>query len=223
MAAKADYLEQKILDYIFNDQAFAAPQTFIALFTVAPADDGTGGTEVSGGAYARQEVAENGGVSPTWDLAVTDAGSGGYLVDSTHAITFPQASAAWGLVKAFGIYDAVTVGNLLYHGDLGDNPNIFIGTSADDRINAIAHGYSDDDKVVFKATHGSLPTGISPATELYVISSTTDDFQVSLTEGGGAITITADGNGTVFFSRYKQIDIDDTFEFAIGDLDVIEK
>lgn len=114
--AKSNYLEQKILDYIFNDQAFTAPQTFVSLYTSSPADDDTG-TEVSGTNYARQEVHENAGTSPYWDLAVVDGV--GYLVDNNTAVTFPTAGAGgWGSVSHFGIHDAVSAGNLLYHGAL---------------------------------------------------------------------------------------------------------
>ena len=55
MAGFTDYLEDKVLDHVFGGTAYTAPSTlYVALFTVSPGDDGTGGTEVSGGAYARQ-------------------------------------------------------------------------------------------------------------------------------------------------------------------------
>jgi hypothetical protein len=114
--AKSDYLEQKILDYIFNDQAFAAPQTFVSLYLSSPADDDSG-TEASGTDYAREEVHENAGSSPYWNLAVIDGI--GYLVDNLQAIVFTVAgSGGWGTISHFGIHDAVSVGNLLYHGAL---------------------------------------------------------------------------------------------------------
>jgi len=119
----SDYLEQKLLDYIFNNGAFAQPPTFIALFTTMPADDGTGGVEVSGGAYARQQVNINGGASPTWDLAVTEGG-GGFEVDNTNEIAFPVATAAWGTILGMGIYDALTVGNLMLLKTLVSNKTV---------------------------------------------------------------------------------------------------
>lgn len=113
--AKSNYLENIILQYIFNDGAFTAPQTFVALYTTDPTDADTG-TEVTGGSYARVEVNENGGGSPAWNNAVVDGV--GYLVDNANAITFPTATADWGTVTHFGIRDASTAGNLLYHGAL---------------------------------------------------------------------------------------------------------
>ena len=116
MAAMSDYLEQKLLDEVFNGVGFTSPATYIALFTAAPSDSG-GGTEVTGGSYARKQVNVNGGSSPTWNLAVTEGG-GGYLVDNLHDITFVTASADWGSITHFGIFDALTTGNLLVHGAL---------------------------------------------------------------------------------------------------------
>lgn len=115
MSAMSDYLEGKFLDEVFNKVAFAGPSTYIALFTDDPTDAGTG-TEVSGGSYARELVDVNGGVSPTWDLAITDGV--GKLVDNTHDIVFTTATASWGTVTHFAIFDALSGGNLLYHGAL---------------------------------------------------------------------------------------------------------
>ena len=54
MSGFSDYLEDKVLEHVFGGNAFTAPSTlYVALYTVAPSDTG-GGTEVSGGAYARQ-------------------------------------------------------------------------------------------------------------------------------------------------------------------------
>ena len=54
MSGFSDYLEDKVLDHVFGGNAYTAPTTlYVALYTVAPSDTG-GGTEVSGGGYARQ-------------------------------------------------------------------------------------------------------------------------------------------------------------------------
>jgi hypothetical protein len=127
VSALSDYLEQKLLDLVFNQQALTPPATYVALFTTAPADDGTGGVEVSGGAYARQQVFESGNAStPRWNAAVADGA--GFLVDNEHDINYPQATADWGTVVAFGIYDAVTGGNLLFHGALTANQTVNNGS-----------------------------------------------------------------------------------------------
>jgi len=116
MSAMSDYLEQKLLDYLMNGVAFSTPQKWIALYTAAPGEAG-GGTEVSGGSYARQRVYDNGGGTPDWSLATTEGG-GGYVVDNSDDITYPTASAPWGTVTDVAILDAVSAGNFLLYGSL---------------------------------------------------------------------------------------------------------
>jgi len=112
----ADYYENKILDHMLRAQAFTPPATvYVALYTTAPTDAG-GGTEVSGGSYARQAVTFN-------------AASAGSITNSAD-ITFPQATADWGTIVAVGLFDASTAGNLLWYGNLTtsqtvNNGNIF--------------------------------------------------------------------------------------------------
>lgn len=106
MAGKSDYLENKILNYIFNGGSFSAPaNVYIALFTVAPTDAAGSGTEVTGGSYGRAAVACNTGEFPTTTTGV---------ITNANDITFAQASAAWGTIVAFAIMDASSGGNKLY-------------------------------------------------------------------------------------------------------------
>lgn len=114
MAGKTDYTENNLLNFIFRGVAFPAPGgIFIGLFTTAPsADAGTGGTEVTGGSYARQSVARSTGA---WKDPST--GTQG-MTENIADITFPTATANWGTVVAVGVFDAVTAGNLLYFGNL---------------------------------------------------------------------------------------------------------
>jgi hypothetical protein len=131
MAAISDYLEQKLIDLIANKDAFTAPDTYLALFTDDPGDAGTG-TEVSGGSYARQLVYDNGSGAPDWTVgAVVGAG---YGVENDDPITFPTATAPWGVVTHFGIFDAVTSGNLLLHGALDNSKTV--GTDDVFKVNA---------------------------------------------------------------------------------------
>lgn len=110
MSALSDYLEDALINHIFRNSDFTRPaDIYIALFTAAPSDAG-GGTEVSGGSYARQGVPT--GVASEWDAA-----SGGATAN-TNTVTFPTATAAWGTITHVGLFDAVTAGNLLFHGAL---------------------------------------------------------------------------------------------------------
>jgi hypothetical protein len=126
--SKSDYLENELLDHVLGNAAYSAPSTtYIALFTTAPTDAG-GGTEVSGGAYARVAFANN---ATNWPAA-----SGGTKQNGV-AITYTQATADWGTVVAFAIMDALTVGNILYWGDLTASKSVENGDTAEFAINGI--------------------------------------------------------------------------------------
>lgn len=64
----------------------------VALYTAAPSDTG-GGTEVSGGSYARAS------------LGAMTSSSGG-ATSNVANIVFPQASGSWGTVTHFAIFDS---------------------------------------------------------------------------------------------------------------------
>lgn len=131
MSAMSDYLENKLIDHILRDQTWTKPSTiYVALFTAAPNDAG-GGTEVSGGSYARVQV----GPSLTaWEqtqggTGAASSGTGG-LTQNAAEITFPTPSANWGSITHFGIFDASSGGNLLFHGALTDAKTVNNGDPA---------------------------------------------------------------------------------------------
>lgn len=104
MAGFTNLWEQKILEHIFGIAANTAlTNIYVALFTTAPADDGTGGVEASGGAYARVAIANN---STNWDY---DAGQ----ITNLNQITFPTATANWGTVVRAVLMDASSGGNMV--------------------------------------------------------------------------------------------------------------
>ncbi len=106
MSKMSDYLEKKLLDHVLRNTAYTPPASvYLALFTTDPTDAGTG-TEVTGGAYARQKITFGAASSP------------GGTASTTADIAFPVATANWGTVTHVGIYDAATAGNLLFHGAL---------------------------------------------------------------------------------------------------------
>lgn len=100
----SDFLENKLLDHVFGATVYTAPATlYLALFTVAPTDAG-GGTEVTGGSYARKAVTNNVTNFPNAAAGVKTNGV---------AQAFVTATADWGTVVAVGIFDAVSGGNLI--------------------------------------------------------------------------------------------------------------
>ena len=100
-----NYLENKLLDHFLGTTAYTMPNpVYVALFTVAPGDAG-GGTEVTGGSYARQTA------------AFTAASSG--ATSNSANIDFTGMPAA--TTVAIAIFDASTSGNMLVHGTLTTN------------------------------------------------------------------------------------------------------
>jgi hypothetical protein len=240
MPGFSDYFAEGSLNLLSgNSPAPSLASRFLALFTAPPTSDaGTGGTEVSGGSYARVQVAGAlaagaawttsstaltlASAAPAWLTALGNNGSGVNVFDSTtgqqigtvsvisgvtvtltataaHAssgsadtlvfsawpsasgssgsepltapatvtngssITFPTATANWGTVVFFGLYDALTSGNYLGGDYLGSFKWIpFTCTSAtpgvltaDTSADAPANGSS---VVVAQKYGGTLPT-----------------------------------------------------------------
>jgi len=212
--SKSDFLENKLLDHVVGNQAYTAPTNIhVALFTVAPTDSG-GGTEVTGGSYARVQVTNNNTNFP-------NASSG--LKQNGTAITFAQASADWGTIVAFGLFDASTSGNLLYWGWLGtDDGDLFTATVAD-VLTAPGHSVVNDNVVrILIVPGGTLPTGLTEGTTYFVISQSGDTFSLSTTQGGGAVNITASGSGLVAKITTKPVLNGDTPSFAINALQIRE-
>lgn len=115
--AFSNYLEKKLLEHAFRNVVYTPPTTvYVALFTALPAGDGTGGAEVSGGAYTRMAI--------TYGAAT--GGSPG-TVASAALVQFPTATAAWGTIVGAGLYDAVSGGNLLEMGSLTASKTIGTG------------------------------------------------------------------------------------------------
>ena len=102
MSAFSDYLENELLDHALGTGSYTAPSTVYVGLSTATLGDDNSGTELSGSGYARQSAAFDAAVSGT--------------ADNTAAIEFPAATASWGTVSHFGIYDAASSGNLLFHG-----------------------------------------------------------------------------------------------------------
>lgn len=104
---------------------------YVALFTAAPSDAG-GGTEVTGGSYAR--VAVNSTLANwagTQSAGSTTASTGtGAQTSNNNSITFPAPTANWGVVTHMGIYDSLTGGNLWYWVALTTSKTINNGDSA---------------------------------------------------------------------------------------------
>ena len=110
----SDYLEDKLLKHAFTNTTYTPAATmYVGLYTAAPTDAG-GGTQVSGGSYAR--------VSVSFSVSGT-----GTLCTNSAAVEFTAATASWGTIVAVGVFDASTAGNLLAWADLTVNKTIDTG------------------------------------------------------------------------------------------------
>lgn len=139
MSALSDFVENKLIDFLLRGQALgitgasAAAGTgptsvYVGLLTTAPSDTG-GGTEVTGGSYARVTVASSlANWAGTQGAGTTVASSGtGGQTSNNGAITFPTPTAGWGTVTHVGVYDATSAGNLLFYATLGTAKTINTG------------------------------------------------------------------------------------------------
>jgi hypothetical protein len=96
--------------------AALTPSAFVSLHLTDPGD--AGANEVSGGAYARQSV------------SFTNSGNNPTTASNTGILTFPIATAAWGNVSFFGIWDALTAGNFRGSGGITTPKTINSGDTA---------------------------------------------------------------------------------------------
>lgn len=113
MSAITVYLENAFLNHVLRATGYSAPAgVYLGLF-VSETDENGGGSEVTGGSYAREQI-------------TFSAPSGGEVLNSTD-IEFTTATASWGTVTHAAIYDAATGGNMLFQAELVDQRLISSG------------------------------------------------------------------------------------------------
>lgn len=135
MGSISDFLENELLDHVFQVGAYPPPTVYICLSTADPTDDASGIAEPVGNNYARKAHA-------AWNTAAARA------ITNNGVITFNQASGAWGTITHYAIYDHATAGNMLAHGSLttgkvivnGNAPNI---PDAEISVSFNTGGFSD--------------------------------------------------------------------------------
>lgn len=156
-------------------------------------------------AYSTTGTNESTGGSPAYarKAATFAAASGSPRTKvSSAGATFDQAAGS--TVAWIGRWDAVTAGNFLGMGPAGGGARRQMSSIAADlagnTIQSPAHGFVANNQVVFWKSSGAvLPAPLAEGTIYFVIATglTTDVFEVSATQGGAAIDITAIGDGEV--------------------------
>ena len=99
----SNYLENKVLEHSLGVASFTMPSAvYVGLFTTDPTDIGSG-NEVSGAGYTRKQA--------TFGVA---SGS----ISNNSDILFDTAQVNYGTISHIAIFDSLTAGNLLWHGQL---------------------------------------------------------------------------------------------------------
>lgn len=217
---RTTYTSDKILN-LYRATTFTAPATvYVGLLTAVTAAEAGTVTETSYGSYARQAIT----------FGAPGAGTPGRLTQAS-AITFPAKSDAGSVsIIAAGIYDALTVGNLMDVILLFDGAPLaaIVNTSdvAGNTVQSPAHGLTTNDQVRLEQFPGSptLPTGLSEDTTYFVIATglTADVFELSATQGGAAIDITAAGRALVHKLVAVTVNQNDAPTFAANKLSLTD-
>ena len=179
-------LNNSLIDHWDGGSAFTQPSTvYLALYTAASGSDPSTWTEVSTSSTGYARIVVKG------DFAAASASAAA----SNVANTFVPSTASWGTVVAATyissssgagtIYGWFRLGDGDYHTAVALTTGVFYSA---------AHGFSDDDIIVFDPIFGeSLPGGVTSGTAYYVISSATNNYSISTSQGGAAVTISSAG------------------------------
>lgn len=193
MTGFTDRTSQGILNHIVGKTAlYSLPTAYLALFTAVGNDAGTGFTEPTVGAYARVATA-----AADWAAA---SGSAPSQISNANTLTFPTATADWGSIVAFGLYDASSTGNLLawdFFGAYNWLPAT-VSAASPAVITTKAHGYTVADLVEWSIEYGGTNPTFSASNftgVLAVATASTDTFTV--TNAAAAVNTSASGSGMV--------------------------
>lgn len=122
------HLNELLLKHEFSSADHTPTTThYIGLSTSTPDQDGTGVTEPGGGSYARVSMTNN---TTNWVATSPQPSDGSYQIENGTTIQFPDATASWGTITHFVIYDAATNGNLLAFGALDSAKDVVAEDSA---------------------------------------------------------------------------------------------
>ena len=120
-----------------------------------------------------------------------------------------EAASAWVSAAGFSAAETILDWPFKFTGT-GTVSLVASGTSSKIIFTSANHGLSDEDIVQFSTT-GSLPTNISASTNYYVNDKTADTFYVEPSVGGGNVTYSSTGSGTLTwagaFTGGNEIDI----------------
>ena len=124
MPGKTTAQTDAVLNVLRATNITAPATVYVGLFSTNPANDGAAGTELTGaGGYARQAVA--------FGAPATDTGNVRKISNTGVLTVGPATGADWAQAVGFGIYDALTLGNLLYWDSLTTPKTVAVGDKAE--------------------------------------------------------------------------------------------
>lgn len=181
----------------------AAVAGFASLHSGDPST--TGANELTGGspAYARK--------------AITYAAASGGQRSNSAALTFDVPAST---VTHVGLWSAVSAGTFYgYYPAGGFTPLSANLDATTDAFTSFAHGLTNGQQVlVYDVMAAGLPTGFTEGTVYFVVSATTDTFQLSATSGGAAITVTTSAEVVVQRVLPEVFAAQGQYQIAIGAL-----
>jgi hypothetical protein len=114
MGSISDYLENELLDHVFNAAYTPAATVYLALHTADPTDDGSG-AEANYTSYAR--------------AAITFGAASSRRVTQSGAVTFPKSTGGSNTITHWSVFDASSSGNMLAHGAFAASKSIVSGNT----------------------------------------------------------------------------------------------
>lgn len=220
---RTTYLSDRLLNHIYRNTASSQPATVYAglLTAVTDAEAGTV-TEASFAGYARVAIT----------FGAPASALGGRQITNSSPVTFAaKTDAGSATIVAVGVYDALTVGNLMDVIPLDGADVIAVavvdaGDISSDLLVSPAHGVTTNQKVRFENFPGSssIPAGLSENTVYFVIATglTADRFAVSTSQGGAAVNITAAGRALCMRQTDLTVNQNDQVNFATSTLKLAE-
>lgn len=114
-----DALENAILDHVFGGPDYTRPATvWLGLSTTTPDDAGGNFTEPVGGNYARVTITNSGA---EWNAAASGSKT------NINNLLFAQATAGWGTITHWGLFDVSSGGTALLTGSLSISQAVIAG------------------------------------------------------------------------------------------------
>lgn len=204
----SNYLEDAILNHVFGTQAYAAPTIHVGLSTADPGEDGAGADEPVGGAYDRLATAPS-----DWNA------SAGGMVSNAVDLTFAEATAGWGVITHFALFDK-GIGNHAVSGVVtgGAGSGAFIVSgdiTSELQEGALLRVYgSTGNDALYTVRAGSSYDGGADETTVHVEEAVGDSTADGTLQTLGNLLL----SGTLQSS--KEIESGDTAKFSANDLEI---